>query len=114
MTTTTIYTELPLFTDSIYEYTISLEEQQRILTFYFNERDMSWRMDIKQIDGTKIAMGTKLVPEYPMLLNIKNPNLLGYFYLSTENEKQEARFLQDSGVVPQFYKLFHIYDKETV
>lgn len=109
---TTVYTELPLFYDDIYQYTVSLEEQQRILTFYFNERDMCWRMDLKNIDGTAVALGIKLVPEYYILDNLRSPFLSGYFFLSTENEQQEERFLLDRDVVPQFYKLFHIYERE--
>lgn len=108
---TVIYTELPLFYEAIYEYTVSLEEQQRILTFYFNERDMCWRMDIKNIDGTVVVLGVKLVPEYPILSNLRSSLMSGYFVLSTENEQQAERFLLDSDVVPQFYRLFHIYEQ---
>lgn len=109
---TIIYTEMPLFEDAYYQYTISLEEQQRIVTFYFNETDRSWKMDLRNIDGTKVAMGIRMVPEYLMLADYINPYLKGAFILSTENEKQSPRFFTDSGVMPQFYRLFHVYDKE--
>lgn len=110
---TTVYTELPLFSDPIYEYTVSLESQQRVLTFYYNETDFAWRMDLRNIDGTAVATGIKLVPEYPILGNFRSPYLSGYFILSTENTKQSERFFTDISIVPNFYRLFHIYDDES-
>ncbi len=109
---TEIFTEMPLFEDAIYQYTISLEEQERLVTFYYNETDKSWKMDLKNIDGTNVALGIRMVPEYPILGNYNNPLLKGYFVLSTENTKQGERFFTDSGVMPQFYRLFHVYQKE--
>lgn len=105
-----IITELPLYKEANYRYTISLEGRQRTVAYYWNEREGAWHFDLKNIDGTKILMGQKIVPRYPIATDYRLDayNLTGYFILMPNNPDTQVD-PTDSDFVPQFYKFFYVY-----
>ncbi|MNF38534.1 hypothetical protein D3C85_584980 [compost metagenome] len=104
-------TQLPLYQDTFYRYTINLEGRQRTLNFYWNERDGGWHFDIKNTNGVSVLLGQKLVPLYPIAADyrLEDKDLTGYFYLAPNNLSTVVDPL-DSTVIPQFFKLYYIYE----
>jgi hypothetical protein len=104
-------TEVPLYQDTYYRYTLNLEGIQRTLNFYWNERDGGWHFDLKNIDGTPVILGQKLVAQYPILVDYRltSKSLSGYMMLVPNNIETRVDPL-DSSVIPQFFKLYYIYE----
>lgn len=108
-----VYTELPLYQDFYYRYAINLEGLQRNMNFYWNEREGAWFFDMTNLDGTSVIYGQKLVSQHPMLVDapLESRGITGYFML-LPNNLATTTSTTDSTVVPQFYKLFYIYEDE--
>ncbi len=85
MATTTVY-ELPLFTDSTnYRYSTALGGQSLGIRLYWNSRAALWHMDVLRDDESPIYSGITLVSQYPLLADIPNTELPGYFLLKPIN-----------------------------
>lgn len=104
-------TEMPLYQDAPYRYTINLEGRQRNVAFYWNEREGFWMMDVKNADNTPVIDGMKLVAQYPLAADyrLELKALTGYFLLLPNNISSKLS-TTDSSVMPQFFKLFYIYE----
>lgn len=104
-------TELPLYQDTFYRYTVNLEGQQRIMNFYWNEKDGGWHFDLRNSDSTPILLGQKLVPQHPIAADYRLDGfgLTGYFIMYPLNLSVTVDPL-DSMVIPQFFKLYYIYE----
>lgn len=113
MATTTIV-QLPLYTDNIYRYGATLEEESKQFTFYWNSRTASWHMDIHNEDLTVVVQGIALVAQYPMLVDypLTQYGLNGYFMLLPINASQVSTLGNSSMIMPQFFELFYIYITE--
>ena len=113
MATTTII-NLPLYTDPIYRYGVTLEEEAKQFTFYWNSRCAQWHMDIHNEDQTVIVQGIPLVPQYPILADfpLESYGLTGYFMLTPINASQVDTLDDSSAVMSQFFELFYIYITE--
>lgn len=105
------YVTLPLYQDTNYRYTVSLENRQRTLAFYWNEREGAWHFDLKNIDGTPILLGQKIVPQYPIAVDyrLEGFDLTGYFVLMPNNISSKVD-PNDSAVVPQFFKFYYVHE----
>lgn len=112
--TSTVYIELPLYTDEKYRYGISLEGVSWQFTFYWNGRAGQWHMDIRKEDQTPLVLGQPLVAQYPLLLdyNLEEQGMSGYFLLMPVNIGIDSEITQDSSVVPEFFKLYYVYITE--
>lgn len=113
--TSTVYIELPLFTEEKYRYGISLEGISWQFTFYWNGRAMQWHMDIRREDQTPLVLGVPIVTQYPMLVdyNLEEQGLTGYFLLMPVNVAVAEQLTQESSVMPEFFKLYYVYLSET-
>lgn len=111
---TTVITELPLFTDSIYRYGATIEGQQKQFTFYWNARTASWHMDIKNEDQTEVVSGVALVSEYPMLADHPMEQFLlsGYFVLLPAIAGTPPPLDSSLTVIPESYSLFYVYIRD--
>lgn len=109
--TSTVYIEMPLYTEEKYRYGISLEGVSWQFTFYWNGRAAQWHMDIRREDQTPLVLGIALVAQYPMLIdyNIEEQGLSGYFLLMPVNSAIDSQITENSSVVPEFFKLFYVY-----
>lgn len=112
--TSTVYIEMPLYTEEKYRYGISLEGVSWQFTFYWNGRASQWHMDIRREDQTPLVLGIALVSQYPMLVdyNIEEQGLSGYFLLMPVNSAIDSQITENSSVVPEFFKLFYVYITE--
>lgn len=111
---TFITTELPLYEDPHYRYSINLEGQARSLTFYWNSRTSTWHLDWKNPDGTVVFLGLPLVPQHPLIADYQLDayGITGYLLLLPNAEGRNDPIM-DLATVPQFYKLFYIYEEVT-
>ena len=105
---------LPLYQDLIYRYGVTLEEEAKQFTFYWNSRCAQWHMDIHNEDRTVIVQGIPLVTQYPILADfpLENHGLTGYFMLLPINTSQVQTLDDSSQIMPQFFELFYIYITE--
>jgi len=103
-------TELPLYQDTFYRYTINLEGLQRTFNYYWNERAGAWHFDVKNADGTPVILGQALVAQYPIVVDypLKSESMTGYFLLLPNNPDTRMDPLESS-VVPQFFKFYYLY-----
>ncbi|CUR44316.1 virion structural protein [Pseudomonas phage VCM] len=110
----TIYVELPLFTDAKYRYGLALEGQSWQFTFYWNTRCSQWHMDLRMEDQTPVVLGYALVPQYPMMVdyNLEDIGLTGYFILLPINATISNKITEESDIMPEFFSLFYVYNVE--
>lgn len=102
------YEFLPLFQDPFYQYTLALEGETKVFSFYWNERDRHWRMDIRYEDDTPVALGTKLVPLSPILLTnrLEDFNIRGFFAVVPLNDSVD-NIREDYRNLAQYYRLVY-------
>ncbi|WP_338807659.1 hypothetical protein V8U11_16045 [Pseudomonas chlororaphis] len=110
----TVLVELPLFSELSYRYSASLETVSLQFKYYWNERATQWQMDIRLEDQTPVILGYALVPQYPMLIDLplENIGLSGHFELLPVNVAVASALTQESSVMPEFFKLYYVYDVE--
>ncbi len=110
----TVITELPLFSDPMYRYGTSIEDTSKQLTFYWNSRASTWHMDIHNEDQTLVVQGIALVAQYPLLADqrLEQYGMTGYFLLLPDNESQVPLLSESRAIMPDFFKLFYVYQSE--
>lgn len=104
-------TEVPLFQETYYRYSINLEGRQRNLNFYWNERVGAWHFDVKNADGSNVMLGQAIIAQYPIAgdYRLNSKDLSGYFILLPNNLSTVVD-PTDSTVVPQFFKFYYVYE----
>lgn len=110
----TVYVELPLYSDLKYRYGLSLEGQSWQFTFYWNTRCSQWHMDLRSEDQSPVILGYGLVPQYPMMVdyNLEDYGLSGYFLLLPINSTISNKITEESSIMPEFFSLFYVYNVE--
>lgn len=106
-------TELPLYTDPYYRYSITLEDQQRYFNFYWNEREGHWHFDVFNAGNVPILLGQKIVESHLLAgdYDLSTYNMSGYFIALPNNSTAKL----DTGDIlslPTLYKFFYIYEVE--
>jgi len=103
--------ELPLYSDLDYRYSISLEGVSWQLRFYWVQRAKSWHIDIRQDNNAPVVLGYALVAQYPILedFHLETFGLTGRFLLMPVNVAVAQQLEVESGVMPEFFKLFYQY-----
>jgi hypothetical protein len=110
---TSVYVELPLYSDPSYQYNAPVENQSRRFKFNWNDRTATWQMDVYNEDGTPILIGQRLVAQYPMFVDydLSVYGLTGYFMLIQKNANQLGRDNSLITDIPERYSLFYIYEE---
>lgn len=110
----TVFVQLPLHSDLSYRYSASLETVSLQFKFYWNERATQWLMDIRLEDQTPVVLGYALVSQFPMLADttLESVGLSGHFELMPVNIAVASSITLESSVVPEFFKLYYVYDVE--
>jgi len=106
-------TELPLYTDPYYRYSITLEDQQRYLNFYWNEREGHWHFDVFNAGNIPILLGQKIVESHLLAgdYDLSAYNMSGYF-MALPNNSTTKLDTGDIITLPTLYKLFYIHEVE--
>jgi hypothetical protein len=103
------YVNLPLFTESDYEYTVVLERTAFKIRLFYIEREQRWAMDLRLSDRTPIVLGAALVASYPMFLDYYIEQLTGIFWLEpigrSDNQTNENPFQLN-----EYFRFFYYYD----
>lgn len=103
------YTDLFLSKDPYYTYKQTLGDKDFFLTYRYSTRGACWYMDIHDVDNTPILLGTKLVPEYPMLEDLVLPDITGFFWLSANLPENVNMFYSQPKNLPDFFTLRYLY-----
>lgn len=104
---------LPLFRDSVYEYTSSIQGRAFKFRYSLNSRSRVYHLDLAASDGSSIVQGVPLLPYNTLLSTIplQEYGLTGYFILLPYADSQEFH-----GVSPEdigkYYALFYVYEVE--
>ena len=104
------YVNLPLFSDSDYEYSIALQGLSYILRFIYIERMQLYTLNLYDADNNPIVIGEALVPNYPLFFDYAILPLSGYFYMSEKANIDGESYKIYPDRVDQYYNLRYIYD----
>lgn len=102
-----LYVNLPLYPDSDYEYTISLERTAYKIRIYFNRRIEQWIIDLSYANNDPIVLGEALVPLYPIFYDY-DIELSGFFWLEPIGKNQNETVINPFEL-SQYYKLYYVY-----
>lgn len=58
---------IPTFPDAFFTETVNLEGSDFALTFTYNQREDAYYLSIATTDGTDLAVGVKVVANWPLL-----------------------------------------------
>lgn len=104
------YVNMPLFTESFYTYTISLETISYSVEIVYNERMKLWLLSLYLEDKTPVFEGLGIVPGYPIALDYALNTLTGYFYLECVASIDTEQYIQYPDKLSQYYKFYYIYE----
>lgn len=86
-----------------YIQTTTLGGKTFILEFMYNDRDSSWYLSIKDISGTTIRSGIKLVPNFSLLRNLVSDSWnIGRVILFDSRVNPKPPILSDLGTASSF------------
>lgn len=104
-------TQLPLFVDPYYRYSIALEDQQRFMNFYWNEREGHWMFDLYNSSNVPVLLGQKLVADYQIAADydLSGYGITGYFLVSPNNAESKLD-VGDKNTLATRFTLFYIYE----
>jgi len=102
------YVALPLYADSFYAYSVSLEGITYSIEILYNERNKLWHMSLFTEDGGPIVQGVAMVPQYPILQNYKIENLSGFFWLTPVPSLTSEKYITEPESLNQYYTFKYI------
>lgn len=103
------YVNLPLFSDSDYEYVVNLEGFAYRIRLFYIEREQRWAMDLRQADRTPLVLGAAVVPDWPLFIDYYLPNLTGVFWFEPiGRDMNETR--QNPFELNEYFRFFYYYD----
>lgn len=98
---------LPLYSDSDYTYTVSLERTAYNIRLYYNERMQNWIIDLRYANNDPIVLGQALVPEFPLFLDYLT-DLTGCFWLEPIGKNQNET-VSNPFELEKYYNLYYVY-----
>jgi len=102
------YVPLPLYADSFYAYSVSLEGNTYSVEILYNERNKLWHMSLFTEDGDPIVQGVAIVPQYPILQNYKIDDLSGFFWLTPVPSLTSEKYITEPESLNQYYTFKYI------
>lgn len=109
---TTNYVSIPLYSDSYYGLSISLEGNSYNIDFVYNERAELYYVSLYDSDNEAMVLGEALVPDYPLFLDYNLPDLTGYFWLGAKGSIASEPYKDYPDKISDFYNLYYIYITE--
>ena len=107
----TRYIDIPLSGSAFYDLSISLEGNSYIIQFIYNERMALYTMSLFDADKNPIVQGVALVPNYPIFVDYRLPNLTGYFLLINNSTTNTEQYKQYPDQIHKYYQLVYIYEE---
>lgn len=102
------YVDLPLYADSFYSYSVSLENVSYTIEILYNERQKLWHMSLFTEDGDPIIQGIALVPQYPILQGYLIDGLTGFFWLTPIPSLTSEKYITEPESLNQYYTFKYI------
>jgi hypothetical protein len=106
------YVNLPLFSESFYDYSISLEGNSYILQFTYNERSKLYYLSLLDADYNEIVVGCAVVPYHPIMQNYAIDNLSGFFWMEPKSDLVTDSYIEYPDKIHEFYNMYYIYITE--
>lgn len=103
------YVSLPLYSDSDYQYSVSLEGNAYVLRIYYNTRCKQWFFDLLRDDNTPIILSQALVALFPITLDYSLYPLTGFLFLEPKGQSIE-KYREDPENLDKFFRLFWIWN----
>lgn len=99
---------LPLYSDSFYSYTVSLDSTSYSVEILYNERQKLWHMSLFTEDGDPIILGIAMVPKYPLLQGYNIQGLSGMFWLYPIPSLTDEKYITEPESLNQYYTFEYI------
>jgi len=106
------YVNLPLFTDSDYNYSVNLQGQSYVLDFKYNERVQLYFLSLLDAENNPIVLGEGLVPTYPILKDYALFPLTGFFWMEEKADILSEAYKVYPDKIAEYYSFFYIYSDE--
>jgi hypothetical protein len=104
------YVDLPLFSDSYYEYSISLQGVSYVLEFVYNERMSLYIFNLYDAESNPIVLGQALVPTFPILKDYAIENLTGFFWMEEKADIVHQPYKEYPDKIDKYYNFYYIYE----
>ena len=107
----TFYNTLYLENTPYYTSSAPLEGVSYKLTIRYATKTRSWYLDVATRDGVLVLAGIKLVPNYPLLMNITISALKGNFLLYPTQEANLSKLETNPELLADYFGLLYYYEK---
>jgi len=107
------YLKLPLFDDTYYSYSITLEDNKYQLKFLFLERTNTWIFTLKDSRKNTLVSGQRLTPNALLFADYQFENLSGGFFFTPASAVDPEEVANNIVRPSEFYELFYIYNDTT-
>lgn len=108
----TTYVDIPIEDSPYYELSISLEGNSYIIEFVYNERSALYFMNLYSSERDPIILGQALVPEYPIFVDYRLPDLTGYFWLLKKATLISEPYKTYPDSLSQYYYMVYVIPEE--
>lgn len=105
----TVITQVPLYSEEIYRYSVVLVGQVRYIRFYYNSRTKLWHMDIDNEGNTPIIKGVALVPNFPIMQDYAIPGWEGHFWLFPKTSTVDVDIKSSRFAIAEHFELYHYH-----
>ena len=101
---------LPLFSDTYYKYSVTLESKQFTVVLKQNQRAKAYIMDLYDVNGLPVFQGQKLVPSTNITggSSLSAKGLTGYFYLAPLQDNVVYEDVLDN--LDSYYAFVYFFD----
>lgn len=104
------YVEVPLYPDTFYTYSMSLEGTTYVLEFLYVEKLGLYLMSIFTSNREPLVRGVGVVPEYPIMGQYSVPGLSGFFLLINKAEEENEPYKRYPDKISEYYDMVYVYD----
>ena len=102
-------TQLPLYSEPYYSYTVNLEDDTFYLEFLYVKRFDDWLITLKAADRTTLVRGERLTPNTPLFNDYQLPGLSGFFWLTPKSGEDPSKFDDRKRRLPEYFNFFYYY-----
>jgi len=107
------YLKLPLFDETFYSYSTTLEGNKYQLKFLFLERTDTWVFTLKDSRKNTLVSGQRLTPNSLLFSDYRLDNLSGGFFFTPITDVDPQGIEGNIEKPSEFYEFFYIYNDES-
>lgn len=106
------YVSLPLYPDSFYNYSVTLEGNSYIPEFTYSERMGLYTFSLYDAERNPLITGEALVPSYPMFREYALPDLSGWFWMEEISTIISEPYKTYPDKIDQYYLFYYVWETE--